>query len=69
MERSIIAVQPRIRLTRSFDQRNHTYQGYVLHVRGTVGSEKRDVLVALARPRTPSTSSAPAIARAAKAFS
>jgi len=43
----LIAVQPRIRLTRSFDQRNHTYQGYVLRVRGTVGSDRRDVLVAI----------------------
>jgi hypothetical protein len=43
----LIAVQPRIRLTRSFDRRSHTYQGYVLHVHGTVGKEKRDVLVAI----------------------
>jgi len=43
----LVAVQPRIRLTRSFDQRSHTYQGYVLRVRGTVGDEERDVLVAV----------------------
>jgi hypothetical protein len=43
----LIAVQPRIRLTRSFDQRSHTYQGYVLRVRGTVGGEERDVLLAV----------------------
>ena len=43
----VIAVQPRIRLTRSFDQRSHTYQGYVLRVRGSVGSEERDALVAI----------------------
>lgn len=28
----IIAVQPRIRLTRSFDERYHSYQGYVLRI-------------------------------------
>ena len=27
----IISVQPRIRLLRSFDQRHHSYQGYVSH--------------------------------------
>jgi len=35
----LIGVQPRIRLTRSFDQRSHTYQGYVLRVHGAVGGE------------------------------
>jgi hypothetical protein len=43
----IISIQPRIRLTRSFDQRSHTYLGYVLMVRGSVGSGERDVLVAI----------------------
>lgn len=33
----LLSVQPRIRLTRSFDQRSHTYLGYALKVRGTVG--------------------------------
>ena len=41
----LIAVQPRIRLGRSFDQRSHTYLGYALRVRGTVGTETRDFLV------------------------
>jgi hypothetical protein len=43
----LIAVQARIRLTRSFDQRSHTYQGYVLRVHGVVGGEERDGLVAV----------------------
>ena len=43
----LTSVQPRIRLTRSFDQRSHTYQGYVLWVRGTIGDETRDFLVAV----------------------
>jgi hypothetical protein len=41
----LIAVQPRIRLSRSFDQRSHTYLGYTLAVRGSVGPEAREFLV------------------------
>ena len=33
----ILAVQPRIRLTRSFDQRWHNYLGYVLTIEGQLG--------------------------------
>jgi hypothetical protein len=43
----LLSVQPRIRLTRSFDQRSHTYLGYALTVRGMVGSEAREFLVAV----------------------
>lgn len=32
----ITAVQPRIRLTRSFDERNHSYLGYLLRITGTL---------------------------------
>ena len=35
---TVIGAQPRIRLLRSFDQRNHTYLGYSLHLSGTVGN-------------------------------
>ena len=41
----LTSVQPRIRLNRSFDQQSHTYQGYVLTVRGSVGGEDREFLV------------------------
>ncbi|MCG3774780.1 MAG: hypothetical protein JW395_1605 [Nitrospira sp.] len=34
---SLTSVQPRIRLTRSFDERSHTYLGYLLLVEGIVG--------------------------------
>jgi len=40
----LLSVQPRIRLTRSFDQRSHTYTGYALKVSGRVGSEAREFL-------------------------
>jgi hypothetical protein len=43
----LLSVQPRIRLTRSSDQRSHTYLGYALKVRGRVGSEAREFLVAV----------------------
>jgi hypothetical protein len=41
----LLSVQPRIRLTRSFDQRSHTYMGYALKVSGRIGSEAREFLV------------------------
>lgn len=37
----ILAVQPRIRLYRSFDQRSQTDLGYLLRVEGRVGDEER----------------------------
>jgi len=41
----LISVQPRIRLSLSFDQRSHTYLGYTLRVRGSIGTEAREFLV------------------------
>ena len=43
----ILSVQPRIRLLRSFDQRSHTYLGYVLRLRGSIGDEERVFVVAI----------------------
>jgi hypothetical protein len=43
----IVAVQSRIRLTRSFDERQHSYQGYVLRIDGTCGGQDREVLIAI----------------------
>ena len=43
----LVGVQPRIRMTRSFDQRSHEYLGYVLRVDGTVADEPLTVLVAV----------------------
>ena len=45
----VIAVQPRIRLTRSFDERSHTYSGYALRVHGTIGDESREFLVGIGK--------------------
>jgi hypothetical protein len=43
----VTSAQPRIRLTRSFDERSHTYQGYVLRIRGAIGEEQREFVVAV----------------------
>jgi len=45
----IRGVQPRIRLTRSFDERSHTYLGFVLWVDGEVGAEEREFLVGIGK--------------------
>jgi hypothetical protein len=45
----VISVQPRIRLTRSFDQRSHSYLGYCLSVDGIVGDEAREFSVAIGK--------------------
>lgn len=44
---TVIAVQPRIRLTRSFDQRYHTYLGYALRLQGQIGDEEGEFLVGI----------------------
>lgn len=43
----IVAVQPRIRLMRSFDERSHSYLGYVLRIDGICGGEAGEFLVAV----------------------
>ena len=45
----VVAVQPRIRLIRSFDQRNHSYQGYVLRIDGTCGDDAGEFLIAIGK--------------------
>lgn len=45
----LVAVQPRIRLTRSFDERFHSYQGYVLRINGTCGGETGEFLIAVGK--------------------
>jgi len=46
---SIVAVQPRIRLMRSFDERSHSYHGYVLRINGTCGDETGEFLIAVGK--------------------
>jgi len=46
---AVLAVQPRIRLNRSFDQRSHSYLGYVLRIQGTLDGEARELVVAVGK--------------------
>ena len=48
-EGGLTAVQPRIRLLRSFDERSHSYLGFVLQVEGTIGGEERSFLVGVGK--------------------
>ena len=45
----LISVQPRIRLTRSFDQRSHTYQGYALGVMGIINSDEEEFFIGIGK--------------------
>ena len=36
---NIISIQPRIRLTRSFDESSHTYLGYVITLEGEIDTQ------------------------------
>jgi len=44
-----MGIQPRIRLTRSFDQRSHTYMGYCLFIHGNIGSETGDFSIGIGK--------------------
>ncbi|MCK4930952.1 MAG: hypothetical protein KAT01_02215 [Candidatus Aminicenantes bacterium] len=46
---SLVSVQPRIRLTRSFDQRSHVYLGYALRVAGTIRDQEKEFLVGIGK--------------------
>lgn len=46
-EGDVLSVQPRIRLSRSFDQRTHAYLGYVMRIRGALAGQPKDFVVAL----------------------
>lgn len=46
---AIKGVQPRIRLMRSYDQRSHTYLGYVLIISGVIEGETREFIVAIGK--------------------
>lgn len=40
-------VHPRIRLTRSFDQRQHTYLGFSLRLKGEIAGDRREFLLGI----------------------
>jgi len=43
----VLSVQPRIRLTRSYDERSHSYLGYSLRIAGKIGNESREFTVGI----------------------
>ena len=43
----VISIQPRIRLTRSFDERSHSDVGYGLRLDGTIGERGGEFLVGI----------------------
>ena len=43
----VAGVQPHIVLVRSFDQRSHSYLGYVLRLNGTLAGENGEFLIAI----------------------
>jgi len=45
----VLAIQPRIRLLRSFDQRHHSYLGYVLRISGVCNDYGKQFLVAVGK--------------------
>ena len=45
----LIAIQARIRLLRSFSERHHNYQGYVLRIKGICDNETREFLIAVGK--------------------
>ena len=45
----IVGVQPRIRLTRSFDERYHTYLGYSLRIQGQIDGESGEFLIGIGK--------------------
>lgn len=46
---TITSVQPRIRLLRSFDERSHSYLGYVLRFDGEVSGERHEFTIAIGK--------------------
>ncbi len=46
---SVISIQPRIRLTRSFDERYHNYLGYSLRIDGDMDGEKGEHLIGIGK--------------------
>jgi len=45
----VASVQPRIRLTRSFDERSHTYLGFALRVQVTLRAQEAEFLVGIGK--------------------
>jgi hypothetical protein len=45
----VVSVQPRIRLLRSFDERSHSYLGFCLYLKGSVGEREGEFSVGIGK--------------------
>lgn len=48
---TIISIQPRIRLTRSFDESSHSYLGYAIEIAGLIDGDKKDFSIGIGNAR------------------
>ena len=46
---SIRSIQPRIRLTRSFDESSHTYLGYAIKISGVIAAEESEFSIGIGK--------------------
>src|SRR5690554_5769134 len=46
---TIISIQPRIRLTRSFDESSHTYLGYAIKLTGIIDGDEKDFSIGIGK--------------------
>ncbi len=46
---TIISIQPRIRLTRSFDESSHGYLGYAIKITGTIDGNDREFSIGIGK--------------------
>ena len=49
LEGTIISIQPRIRMLRSFDESSHNYLGYALRIDGKTGQDNRIFTVGIGK--------------------
>ena len=46
---TIKSIQPRIRLTRSFNESSHTYLGYAIKISGIIDADERDFSIGIGK--------------------
>lgn len=53
----IISIQPRIRMTRSFDEASHTYLGYAIKLEGELNGEETTFSIGIGKQPMPNINS------------
>ena len=46
---TILSIQPRIRLTRSFDESSHNYLGYAIKISGAINGDERNFSIGIGK--------------------